>query len=259
MAKSRVRLQSVVPEDESGREFSPIRRVQAWTESARAGSERLLPDWLLPHRGEQRWVVVLVVLLAALLQALLPDKYVLRPKTAAPALEVAFAIVCLIRNPGRIREVRPGLRRLSLTMIGILAATNAISTVLLVYHILHGTKASAVSILASGAAIWVTNVIAYALWYWEFDRGGPAQRAVGADRKPDFLFPQMSDERLGQEWYPTFVDYLYVSFTNGATFSPTDTMPLSRWAKLLMLGQAGVSMVTVGLVLARAVGNLPTG
>jgi hypothetical protein len=233
-------------------------RVQAWGEAARSGSERLIPDWLLPHRGEQRWTVVVVILLAAVLQAILPDKFVLRPKTAAPTLEIVLALVLLVRNPGRINEVRSSLRRMTLLMVGVLAATNAVSTVFLVYHILHGTKATAVSILASGASIWVTNVIAYALWYWEFDRGGPAARATGTDRAPDFLFPQMSDARLGVAWYPTFVDYLYVSFTNAATFSPTDTMPLSRWAKLLMLGQAGISMVTVGLVLARAIGNLPT-
>jgi uncharacterized membrane protein len=102
-------------------------------------------------------------------------------------------------------------------------------------------------------------VIVYALWFWEFDRSGPVARAQATDRIPDFLFPQMSDARLDPDWHPTFLDYLYVSYTNATAFSPTDTMPLSRWAKMLMLVQSLVSLVTVGLVAARAVNVLPSG
>jgi uncharacterized membrane protein len=142
-------------------------------------------------------------------------------------------------------------------VIGVLALTNGISTILLVHLILSGGKVTATRILASGAAIWITNVIVYALWYWEFDRGGPVERALSPSHTPDFLFPQMGDPRLDPDWHATFVDYLYVSFTNAMAFSPTDTMPLTRWAKMLMLAQSGVSLVTVGLVAARAVNILP--
>ena len=94
----------------------------------------------------------------------------------------------------------------------------------------------------SGAAIWGTNVIAFALWYWEFDRGGPVHRLQGTGRYPDLLFTQMSEPELTPPgWGPRFVDYLYFSFTNATAFSPTDVLPLARWAKLTMLGPVGPS------------------
>jgi hypothetical protein len=139
----------------------------------------LLPMWLRPHRGEQRWSVLAVIAVAVTAQLLLPDEFVLRPRTAAQALEVLLCLVLLIRNPGPLHERRPALRVLSLVVIGILAATNGVSTGLLVFKIVTGLKVSAVKVLASGAAIWLTNVIAFALWYWEFDRGGPVARARG--------------------------------------------------------------------------------
>jgi uncharacterized membrane protein len=100
-------------------------------------------------------------------------------------------------------------------------------------------------------------VIIFALWYWEFDRGGPVSRAHAHRPYPDFLFPQMSTPDMApSEWEPRFVDYLYLSFTNATAFSPTDVMPLSRWAKLTMLAQSAVSLITVALVIARAVNVL---
>lgn len=221
--------------------------------------EAFLPAWIRPHRGEQRWSVLAVIAIAIVLQILLPDQFVLRPRTAAPILEALLSLILLIRNPGPLDEHRPRLRTVSLVVIGILALTNVVSTALLVHVIVTGVKVSAVKLLASGAAIWVTNVIVYSLWYWEFDRGGPVARAHASRHTPDFLFPQMSDSRIDPKWKPTFIDYLYVSFTNATAFSPTDTMPLSRWAKLLMLAQSVISLLTVGLVAARAVNILPTG
>jgi uncharacterized membrane protein len=97
----------------------------------------------------------------------------------------------------------------------------------------------------------------FGLWYWEFDRGGPASRALGAVDTPDLLFPQMTDPALAQHWEPRFVDYLFVSYTNAVAFSPTDTMPLSRWVKLLFMVQSAISLVLVLLIAARAVNILP--
>ena len=113
-------------------------------------------------------------------------------------------------------------------------------------------------LLLTGAAIWLTNVIVFGLWYWEFDRGGPVARAHAVKQYPDFLFPQMGSppELTPPDWEPEFVDYLYFSFTNATAFSPTDVMPLSRWAKLTMLAQSAVSLMTVALVIARAVNIL---
>ena len=112
-------------------------------------------------------------------------------------------------------------------------------------------------LLAAGAAVWATNVIAFALWYWEFDRGGPVRRAQGAAPHPDFMFPQMaSPELAASDWEARFVDYSYLSFTNATAFSPTDVMPLARWAKLTMLVQSAVSLAVGALVIARAINIL---
>lgn len=220
--------------------------------------EPILPAWLRPALGEQRWSALAVIIVAIGLQIALPDEFVLRPRTAAPAVEGALCLVLVLSNPGRLDRPHPRLRRLSLLLIGVLAATNLVSTILLVHVVISGTKVSALSILASGAAIWLTNVIAFALWYWEFDRGGPTARASAPRATPDFLFPQMSDPRLDPAWRANFIDYLYVSFTNATAFSPTDTMPLSRWAKMLMLAQSLISVITVILVAARAINVLPS-
>ena len=105
--------------------------------------------------------------------------------------------------------------------------------------------------------IWLTNFLLFALWYWELDRGGPGRRAAGRDQPPDFLFPQMSDDRIEpRNWRPRFIDYLYVSLTNATAFSPTDTMPLTPMAKSVMGIQSLVSLVTLGLIVARAVNVL---
>jgi uncharacterized membrane protein len=228
-----------------------------WAIAAGDEGQRLLPGWLRPHRGEQRWSVSVVITVAIVFQILLPDRFVLQPRSLPPILEGAIGISLILANPGRLDKRHPMLRLLSLFVIGCLAVTNVISTILLIKLILGGGSITATKILASGAAIWVTNVIVYALWYWEFDRGGPVERALAPVHVPDFLFPQMSDARLDPDWHATFFDYFYVSFTNATAFSPTDTMPLSRWAKLLMLAQSAVSLITVGLVAARAINILP--
>ena len=105
--------------------------------------------------------------------------------------------------------------------------------------------------------IWLTNLLIFALWYWEMDRGGPGRRAAGRDGPPDFLFPQMTDDRIEpRDWRPKFIDYLYVSLTNNTAFSPTDTMPLTPMAKAVMGVQSVVSLLTIGLIVSRAVNIL---
>jgi len=128
----------------------------------------------------------------------------------------------------------------------------------LVIGLVNGTEGkSAGSLLITGGMIWLTNVIVFALWYWEFDRGGPASRANADRTYPDFQFVQMATPQLAPpDWEPAFADYLYLAFTNAAAFSPTDVMPMSRWAKMGMTLQAAISIVTVALVVARAVNIL---
>ncbi|WP_079138783.1 alpha/beta fold hydrolase [Actinacidiphila rubida] len=124
--------------------------------------------------------------------------------------------------------------------------------------LVRGTEGSAAGpLLLRGGAIWLINVVIFALAYWELDRGGPAARAAGERDVPDFLFVQMQSPDLAPpHWEPVFFDYLYLSFTNSTAFSPTDVMPSSLWAKALMMGQSAVSLLTVVLVVARAVNIL---
>ena len=130
---------------------------------------------------------------------------------------------------------------------------DALALVLLVHYLLQGGRATGGDLLVSAVTIWLTNVLVFALWYWELDQGGPGSRAASRSAG-DFRFPQ---QQTGLDrWAPAFVDYLYLSFTNATALSPTDTVPLSAWAKLLMMLQALVSLLTLVLVAAHAVNVL---
>jgi uncharacterized membrane protein len=105
--------------------------------------------------------------------------------------------------------------------------------------------------------MWSVNVLLFGLWFWELDGGGPLERPACAMHARDFLFPQQMEPTLLEGgWHPTFIDYLFVSFTNASAFSPTDTLPLSRWAKMLMLVEASISLSLAVMVVARAVNIL---
>ena len=230
---------------------------------AEAAAERVpanvhLPAWRRHTRGEQRWPVTVSIVAAIVLQFVLPDELALLPRYLMPALETALLIGMVIANPVRIERPARAMRLASIVLILLISAANAISAVLLIRALLRGTAgSSAAPLLATGAAVWATNVIAFALWYWEFDRGGPVHRAHGTFQYPDLMFPQMVTPNLAApDWEPWFVDYLYLAFTNATAFSPTDVMPLSRWAKLTMLVQSAISLSVGVLVIARAVNIL---
>ncbi|GAA3886362.1 hypothetical protein ACWDR2_29555 [Streptomyces sp. NPDC003631] len=214
-----------------------------------------IPAWRRPTDGEHRWQVAAVLALIIAAQLAEPRKLTLHPHWLLPAVEGVFLAVLLLSNPGRINRESVPLRSASLALAAIASLANAWSLVLLLTALLTGhEERSASSLLLVAAGIWGTNIVVFALWYWEFDRGGPVARAHAHRAHPDFLFPQMQvQELVSRDWEPAFFDYLYVSYTNATAFSPTDTMPMSRWAKLLMLMQSAVSIVTVGLVVARAV------
>jgi uncharacterized membrane protein len=220
-----------------------------------------LPAWRRKTRGELRWPVSVTVIIAIVLQVLLPDQLSLHPLPTwlMPTLEGGLLVGLAISNPVRIEHRSRFVRWASLVLTFVVTAANATSAVLLVRQILNGHAGhSAGPLLASGAAIWATNVIVFALWYWEFDRGGTVHRAHGTYQYLDFLFPQMTvNELVPPDWEPQFVDYLYLSFTNATAFSPTDVMPLARWAKLTMLVQSAVSLALAALVIARAINILP--
>jgi uncharacterized membrane protein len=226
---------------------------------ARGVSEHyVVPAWRRVTRGEPRWPVSIGILAAVGMQLALPDNVAPHPRWLLPTLAVALLVGLIAANPHRIERESPTLRTAGLVLIAVISLANAWSALKLVDHLLNGTEGQAAgALLMTGAAIWLTNVIVFTLWYWELDRGGPAARTHGRRPHPDFLFAQMDSPDLApDDWEPTFVDYLYLSFTNATAFSPTDVLPLSRWAKLTMMLQSAISLMTVALVIARAVNIL---
>jgi hypothetical protein len=210
--------------------------------------------------GERRWPMAAAVLLSGVLRLFLPDQ--LRLHDARPAFVVVLVVLMatlIIGDPGRIDRDRTWLRVLTGVLIGVITLVNAGSSVRLVYSIVRAEPFtnSADTLLASGAVIWVTNVIAFGLWYWDLDRGGPAARAHGSAVSPAFVFPEMSNPALVRAgWYPSFVDYLHLSFNTSMAFSPTDVSAIKPWAKLMMMAEEAISVVVGILVVARAVNIL---
>jgi hypothetical protein len=168
--------------------------------------------------------------------------------------EVALLVPLAWDRP-RHRLEQLGLRRtVALTLIGFISFANALLLVAVIVSLVSGHEKSGGQLLLKAITVWGTNVIAYGLWYWAFDRGGPVRRVQPDPPLPDFQFPQMENPQLAEpDWRTQLVDYLYVSFTNSIAFSPTDAMPLSRRAKMLMLSESALSAITILLVAARAV------
>jgi hypothetical protein len=123
---------------------------------------------------------------------------------------------------------------------------------------LHPPETRAVSLLSSSLAIWVANVLTFSLLYWQIDRGGPSSRASGATTKPDWLFPQAAAPEVAlPDWQPLFLDYLSLGYNTATAFSPTDILPLTRRAKMLMMLESTISLLTLVIVAARAVNAIP--
>ena len=167
--------------------------------------------------------------------------------------------VLIIGDPGRIDRDSTWMRVMTGTLIGLISAVNAVAAIRLVAGIIDGAKFSSDAnvLLASGGAIWLSNVIAFGLWYWDLDRGGAAARARGSTRPPAFVFPEMVNAQyVKPDWYPKFIDYLHLSFTTATAFSPTDVSAIKPWAKLMMMAEEAISLVVAVLVVSRAVNIL---
>ena len=170
------------------------------------------------------------------------------------APEALLLLPLAFQRPRHRLEQLGHRRRVALTLLGVVSFANAILLTAVIASLVRGDENSGAQLLFKAITVWSTNVITFGLWYWGFDRGGPVRRRQPNPPPPDFQFPQQENPQLAAPgWHPRLGDYVYVSFTNSIAFSPTDAMPLSRWAKLMMLTESALSAVTVLLVAARAV------
>jgi hypothetical protein len=217
-----------------------------------------MPAWKRRTDGEQRWPAAVAIAVLIALEWLLPDRLSLGPRWLLPGLQVVIIGVIVAANPGRMRKSSPMLRTMSLLLIGVASLGNVFSVGRLVLDIVgHHNTGSAGDLLMAGGGIYLINVLTFAVWFWELDRGGPVERAAGSDPYPDFLFPPMTTPGMTKkDWEPYFLDYFYLAFTNATAFSPTDTLPLSRWAKFAMALESAIALVTAALVVAKAVNAL---
>ena len=212
------------------------------------------------RKGETRWPMALAVLVVGVLRVFLPPELRINDASGLFLVIVAVMVVALILgDPGRIDRQATWLRVLTGALIGLITLVNAGSSVRLVVSIIYSdpfTQTARV-LLACGGIIWLTNVIAFGLWYWDLDRGGAAARAAGSTARPAFLFPEMTNpEYVGEGWTPAFVDYLHLSFNTATAFSPTDVSPIKPWAKVMMMAEEAISLAVGILVVARAVNIL---
>lgn len=219
--------------------------------------------------GEPRLPAAIAVVAAICLYALLPSALLLAPRFLVPILEALLFVPLVMANPRQMTRQNTALRRTSIGLVLVIAATNDGALVLLVTRLVGGGGTHPKQLLLAAAQIWLTNILVFALAYWELDRGGPVTRTrePHAELPPaDFRFPQDEDHDAIDEvarrsaaksgWTPGFIDYLYVSVTNSSAFSPTDTMPLSPRVKILMAIESVSALMLSVLVIARGVSLL---
>ena len=230
--------------------------MATWQKPDRPSADELAPA----ERGEHWWPVALAILVAAGLHVALPAEYRIQPGWVVPAVLLVLLAVLIAGDPGRIDQQKTWLRLVLGVTIAFITVATMLAAVRLVVDILTNNKLFADhpgGLLAAGGVIWATNVIAFGLWYWDLDRGGAAARAHHPDRNPAFVFPEMlHHDYVPATWVPKFVDYLSLSFWTSTAVSPTDISAIKPWAKLMMMLEAGCSIVLVALVIARAINVL---
>jgi len=223
--------------------------------SRRRHLENAMPNETVAHHaGVARWPATIAVLLVGGLYLLISDRYSVGP----PWLVLAFGVALIIPFWLARHGGRPDLaHRLAIGVNGLLTLAVVASAALLVVRLTQG-KTQSLELLRDAALIWVANIVTFALWYWSIDGGGPAKRHPGRHASTDFAFPQMqqNDDEVVEGWSPTFLDYLFLAFNTATAFSPTDTMVLSRPAKVLLMAQSTISLTVVAVLAARAINTI---
>jgi hypothetical protein len=212
------------------------------------------------ERGERWWPVATAIIVVAGLHVALPARYRVHPAWVIPVVLLALLAVLIAGDPGRIDRQKTWLRIVTGIVIAVIAVANLGAAVRLVVDILTNNTLFGHhpgGLLAAGGVVWVTNVVAFGLVYWDLDRGGAAARAHHPDRNPAFVFPEMQHtDYVPTGWVPKFIDYLSLAFWTATAISPTDISAIRPWAKLLMMLEAAGSIALAALVIARAINVL---
>jgi uncharacterized membrane protein len=207
---------------------------------------------------EHRWAVGISIVIALALSFFIPQRVQPLPFWLVPSVGALLLIPLVILNPRRLVKERPWSRWLSISLAIILVVVNQITIVLTIRDLVTGDTSGPAVLLTAGM-VWVTNVIAFSLVYWELDLGGPFARRLRGTRaqaEMDFRFPQHDGAPGNENWEPAFFDYAYFSLSNMMAFSPTDVMPMTTRAKALMGYQAVTGFVLLALVISRAINIL---
>jgi hypothetical protein len=211
-------------------------------------------------RIESRWPVGLAIVAAVVLLSVLPRTLRLAPAwlTYIVGLAVLVPMAAVALTAGKTKWLRAE-RAITLLVViyGILAALTNLTN-LIAAMVKGSVELSGAQLLASGIAVWVSNVLIFSLLYWHMDRGGPESRVNDASKRPDWLFPQEGapEEHVRPGWRPAFVDYLFLGYSTATAFSTTDVIPLTARAKLLMMLESSISLVTMVVVASRAINIL---
>jgi len=209
------------------------------------------------ENGDPYWPVQAAVAAAILLNVALPTSVTLGLRWPVAGIEAVLLAGLVWITPSRATEHSVVARRFALAVIGLVTLGNAISLGLLIHELINGGKLGGHALILAGGQLWLANVLLFSVFYWEMDRGGAVARFRHPDALADFQFPQMENPKLAPpNWRPGYIDYLYLSLTNATAFSPTDTMPLTHTAKAVMGVQSVTAILTITLVVARAVNVL---
>jgi hypothetical protein len=229
-----------------------------WIDRSEPSARKVAIEGAVPQ-GEKRWPMALTLIVAMALPFLLPSRFSLGPRWIIPVVEGLLLVALVAVDPGRIDRTSSFVRVLSIGLVAILVVGAAAVTVRLVVDLIRGGPEtnSPGQLIRVGSIVLVYIIITFSFLYWELDGGGPECRARATPEFPDFAFPEHLNSHVAKPgWRPEFFDYLYLGYTNATAFSPTDVMPLARWAKLAMAAQATSCLAVFGLVIARAVNIL---
>jgi hypothetical protein len=211
-------------------------------------------------RGEPRWPVAVTILAVLTILLLLPNRVRLLPGWGAclAAAVVLAPMLAVALRPGSGRW-QGAERTVTFAFVGLAAVGNLVTLrELIIDMVRRSQQVGGLELLASSVAVWAVNVLMFSLLYWQIDRGGPGGRGLAAPRRPDWVFPQdqASEDQVGPGWRPQFVDYLFLGFSTATAFSTTDAMPLTARAKLAMMAESLISLLTLVVVAARAINVL---